>query len=77
MVTIFTPTFNRKKEIIILYESLLNQTDKDFEWIVVDDGSDDGTEELMTELKNKKNSKNEKELTFLFSLIVVLNYGSA
>lgn len=54
MVTIFTPTFNRKKEMIILYESLLSQTDKDFEWVVVDDGSADGTEELMLELKNKK-----------------------
>lgn len=46
-LTIFTPTYNREKLLTRLYESLLNQTDKDFEWLVIDDGSTDGTEKLI------------------------------
>ena len=43
--TIFTPTFNRKEQLEKLYKSLQKQTYKDFEWLIVDDGSTDGTEE--------------------------------
>lgn len=43
MITIFTPTFNRSYIIGRLYESLRRQTCKDFEWLVVDDGSTDDT----------------------------------
>lgn len=43
-ITIFTPTYNRAYIIRNLYNSLLKQTDKDFNWIVVDDGSSDNTE---------------------------------
>ncbi len=43
--TVFTPTYNRKYIIENLYHSLQRQTFKDFEWLVVDDGSTDGTEE--------------------------------
>lgn len=43
MITIFTSTFNRKGLIRQVYESLRMQTCKDFEWLVVDDGSTDGT----------------------------------
>lgn len=46
-LTIFTPTYNRARTIPRLYESLLNQTLKDFEWLIVDDGSTDQTEELI------------------------------
>ena len=42
--TIFTPTYNRKELLTNLYESLKKQAYKDFEWIIVDDGSSDGTE---------------------------------
>lgn len=47
MITIFTPTFNRSKLLPIVYESLLLQMDFDFEWIIVDDGSSDNTEEIV------------------------------
>lgn len=47
MITIFTPTFNRAYIITNLYESLLRQTHSDFEWLIIDDGSTDGTEELI------------------------------
>ncbi len=46
MITIFTPTYNRAKYIHRTYESLCSQTCKDFEWLVVDDGSTDNTELL-------------------------------
>ena len=41
--TVFTPTFNRRELIGRVYESLLAQTFSAFEWLVVDDGSTDGT----------------------------------
>ena len=46
-VTIITPTYNRAKELKRLYESLLVQTDKDFCWLIVDDGSTDDTESVV------------------------------
>jgi glycosyltransferase involved in cell wall biosynthesis len=46
-ITICTPTFNRKNELPRLYQSLSDQTDRDFEWIIVDDGSTDGTKEYL------------------------------
>lgn len=46
MITIFTPTYNRAKTIHRTYESLCRQTCRDFEWLVVDDGSTDNTEAL-------------------------------
>ncbi len=55
-ITIFTPTYNRAYIIKNLYESLKKQTFKDFEWIVIDDGSTDNTEELFSEIMNEENS---------------------
>ena len=43
MITIFTPTYNRAYIIGELYESLKAQTSKEFEWIVINDGSTDDT----------------------------------
>lgn len=45
-ITVFTPTYNRAYIIENLYRSLQRQTCMDFEWLVVDDGSSDGTEAL-------------------------------
>ncbi len=42
-ISIFTPTFNRVKQLERLYYSLCAQTYKDFSWIIVDDGSTDDT----------------------------------
>lgn len=47
LITLFTPTYNRAAYLSILYNSLLFQTYSDFEWIIVDDGSTDHTEELI------------------------------
>ena len=46
-LTVFTPTYNRAHLLPRLYESLLRQTCQDFAWLVVDDGSTDGTRELV------------------------------
>lgn len=51
-ITIFTPTYNRAYMIGNLYSSLLSQTYKDFEWLIVDDGSTDETEELIAKFIN-------------------------
>jgi glycosyltransferase involved in cell wall biosynthesis len=45
--TVFTPTYNRENTLARCYGSLLSQTFKDFEWLIVDDGSTDGTEILV------------------------------
>lgn len=47
MITIFTPTFNRARRLSKLYESLKKQAFNDFEWLIVDDGSIDGTRDLV------------------------------
>ena len=46
-LTIFTPSYNRAYILPQLYNSLLKQTDSRFEWVIVDDGSKDETEELV------------------------------
>ena len=55
MITVFTPTYNRKKEIANLYNSLLKQDDKRFKWLIIDDGSTDGTEEYVKKIKKSNN----------------------
>lgn len=46
-ITVFTPTYNRKHTLPRTYKSLCKQTLPDFEWLLVDDGSTDGTENLV------------------------------
>lgn len=45
-ITVFTPTYNRAYIIENLYRSLQRQSYRNFEWVVVDDGSSDGTQAL-------------------------------
>jgi glycosyltransferase involved in cell wall biosynthesis len=46
-ITVFTATYNRCGFLKALYLSLAEQTCLDFEWLVVDDGSTDGTTEII------------------------------
>ena len=46
-LTIFTPTYNRVHTLPRTYQSLCQQTCKDFEWLIIDDGSTDNTRELI------------------------------
>lgn len=47
LLTIFTPAYNRAHTLHLGYEALLRQTCKDFEWLIIDDGSTDNTQELV------------------------------
>ncbi|MBQ8298808.1 MAG: glycosyltransferase family 2 protein [Clostridia bacterium] len=62
-VSIITPSYNREKLLKNAYNSLIKQTNKAFEWIVVDDGSVDNTEKVVKELisENKIEIKYHKK----------------
>lgn len=49
LITVFTPTFNRASTLERTYNSLCRQTNRDFEWLIVDDGSTDGTRLLVNQ----------------------------
>lgn len=51
-LTIFTPTYNRASYLPRLFDSLNRQTLLDFEWILVDDGSDDDTKAVANTMEN-------------------------
>lgn len=55
-ITVFTPTYNRAYIIEILYRSLQRQAFTDFEWLVIDDGSSDKTQELFGQWATEKNA---------------------
>ena len=44
MISIITPTYNRSEHLRLVACALSKQTNQDFEWIIVDDGSTDDTE---------------------------------
>ena len=46
--TVFTPTYNRSGTLVRVYECLLSQSFKNFEWLIVDDGSTDETNKLIS-----------------------------
>lgn len=48
-ITVFTPTYNRAYVLRNCYESLKDQTYRNFEWIIYDDGSSDNTKEIIAE----------------------------
>lgn len=56
-LTILTPAYNRSHTLPRLYQSLIKQTDSNFEWIVVDDGSVDDTRPLLFKYIEEKKIK--------------------
>ncbi|MUV36921.1 putative glycosyltransferase [Lentibacillus sp. JNUCC-1] len=46
-LTIFTPTYNRAHTLPACYASLKRQRNQDFKWLIIDDGSTDGTQALV------------------------------
>lgn len=47
LITVFTPTYNRAHLLKRVYKSLLQQHMHDFEWLLIDDGSTDATENVV------------------------------
>ncbi len=62
IVTVVTCTYNRSKLIGSLYDSLLKQTDKNFKWLVIDDGSSDDTCQLI----DKFIDENQIEIDYIY-----------
>lgn len=56
-ITVFTPTYNRVELLDRCYKSLEKQGNKNFEWLVIDDGSDDDTKEYMNKVLKKADFK--------------------
>ena len=53
LVSVVMPTFNCKEFISLTLESVINQTYKDFEFLIVDDCSSDGTRDIINEYSKK------------------------
>ena len=49
--TVFTPVYNAQDTIERTHQSLINQTFKDFEWLIINDGSSDDSHDVIEEIK--------------------------
>ena len=80
-ITVLSPSYNKGKTIRRTYESLLKQTSYDFEWLLINDGSTDDTDEIVvtfhTELfPIRYINKTNEGLSRTFNLGVELSLGS-
>lgn len=55
-ITVFTPTYNRINLLERCYKSMQKQTDSNFIWIIIDDGSTDNTQEVVKSWINNNNA---------------------
>lgn len=62
-LTVFTPAYNRAHTLSRTYDSLKKQSNKDFIWLIVDDGSSDSTEELVKAWQKKEK---EFEIQYIY-----------
>lgn len=78
LVAIVTPTYNRAYILSKLFESLKQQTSKNFKWYIIDDGSTDNTEELVKtfnmiefeiEYHKKDNGGKHTALNYAFDVV--------
>lgn len=59
-ITVLTPTYNRAVLLRRLYESLIIQTNHDFVWMIIDDGSSDDTQQMVQDFQQ------ENEITIIY-----------
>lgn len=71
-VSILTPLYNGIKTLNETYESILSQDFDNWEWILYDDGSSDGTQELASTIAAK-----HKDKIFYFEHEGNKNYGTS
>ena len=77
-ISVFTPSYNRAHTLPKLYTSLVAQTYSNFEWIIIDDGSNDNTEELVQKwieeekirIIYKKQSNNGKHIAMNYAVAI-------
>lgn len=62
LITIITPTYNRADQLKRLYQALVNQSFQNFRWLIVDDGSNDHTSEVVTQI----NEENKIEIEYVY-----------
>lgn len=60
--SVWTPTYNRGPYLVRVYEGLVKQTFKDFEWIIIDDGSTDNTQEVVEKFISERKLKSIRYL---------------
>ena len=53
-ITVVTPTYNRSSNLVDCYNSLLKQENKNFIWMIIDDGSTDDTKKIVKKWKTDK-----------------------
>ena len=61
-VSVIIPTYNRQRLLALAIDSVLDQTFSNFELLVIDDGSDDGTEELVASYGSRISYITQKHL---------------
>lgn len=54
MVSVIIPTYNRERTIVRAVESVLEQSYRDLEVLIVDDGSEDGTRKLLEKIEDER-----------------------
>lgn len=62
-ITVFTPAYNRAHTLPRTYESLKKQSNKNFIWLIIDDGSTDNTKELVEQWIHENN---EFEIQYIY-----------
>lgn len=73
-ITILTPTYNRENDLNRLYSSLCRQKNQNFKWLIIDDGSTDGTKKFIENIVS-----NSFEIQYFYKenggKHTALNYG--